>query len=161
MPRSLTNSIHIDAPVGEVFSCVRDPSNFNQLMPGVTFSDVSLKPDGVGTAYRFETRVAGLPIRGRGEYSEFTRDRHIHDDTTVASEGSVDWTFEPEGDGARVTITHSPGRYWGLLGRRSPRCREGGWTTDKDGSHRVCGERDRVLTRRKGKASDWTFTRRV
>ena len=114
MPRSLTNSIHIDAPVGEVFSCVRDPSNFNQLMPGVTFSDVSLKPDGVGTAYRFETRVAGLPIRGRGEYTEVTPDRHIHDDTTVASEGSFDWTFEPEGDGARVTITHLPGRYWGL-----------------------------------------------
>ena len=42
MPQSLTNSIHIDAPVAEVFACVRDPSNFNQLMPGVTFSEVSL-----------------------------------------------------------------------------------------------------------------------
>ena len=114
MPRSLTNSIHIDAPVREVFAYVRDPSNFNQLMPDVTFSDVSLTPDGVGTTYRFETRVAGLPIRGRGEYTEFTPDRHIHDDTSVASEGAFDWTFEPEGEGVRVTITHSPGRYWGL-----------------------------------------------
>ena len=114
MTRSLTNSIHIDAPVGEVFACVRDPSNFNQLMPDVTFSDVSLTPDGVGTTYRFETKVAGLPIRGRGEYTEVTPDRHIHDDTTVASEGSFDWTFQPEGDGARVTITHLPGRFWGL-----------------------------------------------
>ena len=114
MSRSLTNSIHIDAPVGEVFAYVKDPSDFNQLMPDVTFSDVSLRPDGVGTTYRFETRVAGLPIRGRGEYTEFTLDRHIHDETTVASEGSFDWTFEAEGDGVRVTITHSPGRYWGL-----------------------------------------------
>ena len=80
MTRSLTNSIHIDAPVGKVFACVMDPSNFNQLMPDVTFSDVSLTPDGVGTTYRFETRVAGRPIRGRGEYTEFTPDRHIHDD---------------------------------------------------------------------------------
>ena len=119
MPRSLTNSIHIDAPVAEVFACVKDPSNFNQLMPGVTFSDVSLTADGVGTNYRFETRVAGLPIRGRGEYTAFTPDRHIHDDTSVASEGSFDWTFEAEGDGVRVTITHSPGRYWGwpVIGR--------------------------------------------
>jgi uncharacterized protein YndB with AHSA1/START domain len=114
MPQSLTNSIHIDAPVAEVFACVRDPSHFDQLMPDVTFSDVSLTPDGVGTTYRFETRVAGLPIRGRGEYTEFTPDRHVHDETTVASEGSFDWTFEAEGDGVRVTITHLPGRYWGL-----------------------------------------------
>jgi uncharacterized protein YndB with AHSA1/START domain len=114
MTRSLTNSIHIDAPVGEVFAYVRDPSHFNLLMPDVTFSDVALTPDGVGTSYRFETRVAGLPIRGRGEYPEFTPDRHIHDDTSVASEGSFDWTFEAEGDGVRVTITHLPGRYWGL-----------------------------------------------
>ena len=119
MPQSLTNSIHIDAPVAEVFACVRDPSNFNQLMPGVTFSDVSLTSDGVGTTYRFETRVAGLPIRGRGEYTAFTPDRHIHDDTSVASEGSFDWTFEAEDAGARVTITHLPGRYWGwpIIGR--------------------------------------------
>jgi hypothetical protein len=114
MARSLTNSVHIDAPLAEVFACVRDPSNFDRLMPDVTFSDVVLTPDGVGTTYRFETRVAGLPIRGRGEYTEFTSDRHIHDETTVASEGSFDWTFEAEGDGVRVTITHSPGRYWGL-----------------------------------------------
>ncbi len=114
MTRSLTNSIHIDAPVGEVFAYVRDPSNFNQLMPDVTFSDVSLTPDGVGTTYRFETRVVGLPIRGRGEYTEFTPDHHIRDDTTVASEGSFDWTFEAEGAGVRVNITHHPGRYWGL-----------------------------------------------
>ena len=114
MTQSLTNSIHIDAPVSEVFAHVRDPSNFNQLMPDVTFSDVSLTPDGVGTTYRFETRVAGLPIRGQGEYTEFILDRHIHDDTTVASEGSFDWTFEADRGGARVTITHIPGRYWGL-----------------------------------------------
>jgi len=114
MTRSLTNSIQIDAPVAEAFACVRDPSNFNQLMPDVTFSEVSLTPDGVGTTYRFETRVAGLPIRGGGEYTEFTVDQHIHDETTVASEGSFDWTFEAEGDGVRVTITHHPGRYWGL-----------------------------------------------
>jgi uncharacterized protein YndB with AHSA1/START domain len=119
MPESLTNSIHIDAPVAEVFAYVKDPSNFNQLMPDVTFSDVSLMPDGVGTTYRFEARVAGLPIRGQGEYTEFIPDRHIHDDTTVASEGSFDWTFEAEDDGVRVTITHSPGKYWSwpVIGR--------------------------------------------
>ena len=119
MTRSLTNSVHIDALVAEAFACVRDPSNFNQLMPDVTFSDVSLTPDGVGTTYRFETRVVGLPIRGQGEYTEFIPDRHIHDDTTVASEGSFDWTFEAEDEGVRVTITHSPGKYWGwpIIGR--------------------------------------------
>lgn len=61
---SRVSEIVIDAPVDVVFSCVEDPENFNRLMPGVIFTDVCRTPDGVGTTYRFQTRVGGLAIRG-------------------------------------------------------------------------------------------------
>lgn len=116
---SRISSIHIDVPVDEAFECVKDPGNFNGLMPGVRFTDVSLTSSGVGTRYRFETSVAGLPIRGSGEYTEVDANRRIHDETSIAMEGAFDWRFEPEADGVRVTIEHHPGRWWGLpvLGR--------------------------------------------
>lgn len=111
---SRTSSIHIDAPVEVAFDCVKNPGNFDELMPGVTFTDVAVTPDGVGTRYRFETRVAGYPIRGTGEFTEVEANRRIHDETSIAVEGSFDWRFGPDEDGVRVTIEHHPGRLWNL-----------------------------------------------
>lgn len=117
--RGRVSQIVIDAPVDVVFGCVEDPEHFNELMPGVTFSDVHRTPEGVGTTYRFETRVGGLPIRGAGRFVEFQRNRLIRDRSTLAMEGSFSWRFEPVPSGTRLTITHHPGRFWGvpLLGR--------------------------------------------
>jgi uncharacterized protein YndB with AHSA1/START domain len=109
-----TNSIHIDAPIEVAFRCVINPESFNELMPGVMFTDVAMTADGVGTRYRVETRVAGFPVRGSGEFTEVEANRRIHDETSIGVEGSFDWRFEPEGDGVRVTIEHHPGRLWGL-----------------------------------------------
>jgi len=111
---SRTSSIHIDAQIEVAFDCVKGPASFNELMPAVTFTDITMTRDGVGTRYRFETRVAGFPISGSGEFTEFEANRHIHDETSIAMEGSFDWRFEPEGDGVRVTIEHHPGRFWDL-----------------------------------------------
>jgi uncharacterized membrane protein len=117
--KSRINSIHIDAPVDEAFDCVKNPASFNLLMPEAVFTDIAMTPDGVGTRYRFETRVAGFAIRGTGEFTEVEANRRIHDETSIGVEGSFDWRFEPVGDGVRVTIEHQPGRWWGvpILGR--------------------------------------------
>ena len=111
---SRTNSIHIEASVQSAFDCVKNPGNFNDLMPGVAFRDIVMTPDGVGTRYRFETRVAGIPIRGAGQFTEVEPNRRIRDETSIGMEGSFDWRFEPEGNGVCVTIEHHPGRMWGL-----------------------------------------------
>lgn len=109
----------IDAPVDLVFGCVADPENFNAFMPGVTFSDVTRTPTGVGTTYRFRTRVAGITIRGSGRFVAFQRNRLIRDQTTLGIEGSFSWHFEPLPSGTRLTLEHHPGQFWGvpLLGR--------------------------------------------
>lgn len=111
---SRTSSIHIEASAESVFDCVKNPGSFNELMPGVTFTVITITPDGVGTRYRFATRVAGVPIRGAGEFTEVEPKRRILDETSIGMEGSLEWRFEPESDGARVTIEHHPGRLWGL-----------------------------------------------
>lgn len=74
---------------------------------------------GVGTTYRFRTRVAGVTIRGAGQFVEFERNRLIRDETTVATEGSFSWRFETMAAGTRLTLEHHAGRFWGvpLLGR--------------------------------------------
>lgn len=107
-------AVDIAAPVGRVFNFVTDPAHFNELMPGVVFSGVDITPAGVGTTYRFATRVIGIAVRGSGEFTEFQADRHIHDETSIAMEGSFDWWFEPHGERVRVTIEHHPGRFWNV-----------------------------------------------
>jgi len=114
MMKSRINSIHIDAPLDTAFDCVKNPGSFNELMPEVTFTDIAMTPDGVGTRYRFETKVAGIPIRGTGEFTEVETNLRIHDETSIGVEGSFDWRFESEGDGVRVSIEHHPGRLWAL-----------------------------------------------
>jgi carbon monoxide dehydrogenase subunit G len=112
-------SAHIDAPVESVFEVMKDPASFTELMPGVRFVPEAVTPDGVGTTYRFQARVAGLPIRGSGRFTQVQADRHIRDETSIPIEGSVDYWFEAEDGGTRVTIEHHPGRLWGapVLGR--------------------------------------------
>ena len=114
MAAKRVSSIFIQAPVASAFECMKDPSSFNELMPGVQFTGVVMAADGVGTTYRFETRVAGFPIRGGGRFSAVEANRHIRDETTIAMEGSFDYWFEAERDGVRVTIDHHPGRFWDL-----------------------------------------------
>jgi uncharacterized protein YndB with AHSA1/START domain len=114
-----TCSIHINAPVQTVFDVMKDPASFSQFMPGVQFTPEVITPDGVGTTYRFQTRVAALPIRGSGRFTQVEADRHIRDETSIPIEGFFDYWFEVEEGGTRVTIEHHPGRFWGVpvLGR--------------------------------------------
>lgn len=114
-----TCSIHINAPVETVFDVMKNPASFTELMPGVQFTPDVITPEGVGTTYRFQTRVAGKPIRGSGRFTRVEATRHIRDETSIPIEGSFDYWFEVEDGGTRVTIEHHPGRFWGVpvLGR--------------------------------------------
>ena len=83
-----TCSTYIDAPVQAVFEVMKDPASFTDLIPGVQFVPEVITPDGVGTTYRFQTRVAGLPIRGSGRFTQVAVNRHIRDETSIPIEGS-------------------------------------------------------------------------
>jgi SAM-dependent methyltransferase len=98
---------------------MKDPASFTGLMPGVRFLPEVVTPDGVGTTYRFQTRVAGLPICGSGRFTQVEANRHIRRETSIPIAGSFDYWFADEDGGTRVTIEHHPGRLWGVpvLGR--------------------------------------------
>lgn len=55
-------AVGIAARVGMVVHCVKAPANFNELMPGVVFSDVVITPTGVSTTYRFAARMIGIAV---------------------------------------------------------------------------------------------------
>jgi hypothetical protein len=105
---------YIDAPVQSVFEVMKDPATFTELMPGVEFVPEVITTDGVGTTYRFQTRLAGLPIRGSGRFTQVEINRHIRDETSIPIEASFDYWFDAENGGTWVTIEHHAGRFLGL-----------------------------------------------
>jgi hypothetical protein len=104
-------SVHVDAPVDEVFEFVKNPLNWPDIEPLFHLEDVTRTPDGLGTTYRWKTRIAGLPIRGTGKFTEFVPNRRISDRTTPSVGGTWTYLFEPQGSGTKVTVQHEPAWY--------------------------------------------------
>ena len=107
------DSFYIEAPVPQVFSFFRDPSNFAQAVPGnIEFTDVVLTAEGVGTRYTWSTSIAWIPVRGSDTYTDYTPNRLITDRSSNALEGTWTYTFEPEGSGTRLTVQNRTRSIW-------------------------------------------------
>ncbi len=99
----LTQSITVNAPVEEVFDYALDPSEL-WSMPNVAVTDITTKPDGVGTSARIWSHVLGFHIEGGMEYKEVTRPEQIVIEVDFFMEHPTwTFTFEPEGEATRVT----------------------------------------------------------
>ena len=108
------HTIHIDAPIGEVFEFFRDPGNFRRLHPGIEFTDITLTEDGVGTHYSWTSRVAGIKLAGCDVYTEFIPNRRITDRSSSALEGTWRYTFEAAGPGTQLTLSNQVRSFWAL-----------------------------------------------
>ncbi len=108
------HTIHIDAPIGEVFEFFRDPGNFRRLHPGIEFTDITLTEDGVGTHYSWTSRVAGIKLAGCDVYTEFIPNRRITDRSSSALEGTWRYTFEAAGPGTQLTLSNQVAVVLGL-----------------------------------------------
>jgi pimeloyl-ACP methyl ester carboxylesterase len=101
---TITRSIHVDAPISEVFALVDDPVRRWSAYPTtLTISEVVLTPEGVGSTNRW--RAAGGPIRIGGLT---TRTEHVQDRRIVewSSTGPTwAWTLEPAGVGTTLTLS--------------------------------------------------------
>lgn len=112
-------SVHIEAPVAEVFDFFRNPMNWHTVSRGVVFKDVHVTPDGVGTYYAWVSSVAGLRLRGFDVFTEFVPNERITDWSSSDLEGTWTYSFEPEGDGTRLTMENHVRSLWRIppLGR--------------------------------------------
>jgi hypothetical protein len=97
-------SIHVDAPVEDVFAHVRDPLNFMAADPQpVRIDNVSLTPRGVGSTWESRWHVAGVPMHAVWTREECMHCERIVDHTTT---GMV-WTYTTAPDAAGTTLTLS------------------------------------------------------
>ena len=112
---TLKQSAHIEAPVEKVFDFFKDPANWQELTSGdITFKDVVLTREGVGTHYTWVARMGRLHLEGFNVFTEFVPTRRITDRSSRAFEGTWTYTFEPEGTGTRLTLENHSRSIWGL-----------------------------------------------
>ncbi len=105
-------SIYIDAPVERVFDFFKDPGNWREFESPAVITDVVLTPEGTGTRYRWEARLAGLRIAGLNTFTEVVPNTRITDESSRSFEGTWTYSFEREGTGTRVTMENRQTSFW-------------------------------------------------
>ena len=107
------SSIHIDAPVAEVFDFFRDPRNWGELGEGPTsISDVTLTAEGVGTRYRWAASFGPIRLEGVNVFIEFVPHHRIVDKSSRSFEGVWTYSFAGEDGGTRVTMENRQVSFW-------------------------------------------------
>lgn len=109
-------SIHIEAPVANVFDFFKDPNNWREMEPEqVTFKDVRVTREGTGTHYSWAAKIAGLPVEGFDVFTEFIPNQRITDRSSSSLEGTWTYLFEPDGSGTRLTVENRVRSLWRIL----------------------------------------------
>lgn len=107
-------TVHVEAPVEKVFDFFKDPAHWQELTDGITFRDVRLTREGVGTHYTWVATMGPWHLEGFNVFTEFVPNRRITDMSSRAFEGTWTYTFEPEDSGTRLTLQNHPRSFWGL-----------------------------------------------
>ena len=106
-------SIHIEAPVANVFDFFTDPNNWREVEPEqIAFKDVRLTQEGVGTHYTWAAKIAGFPLEGFDVFTEFVPNQRITDTSSSSLEGTWTYMFEPEGSGTKLTVENRVRSFW-------------------------------------------------
>lgn len=111
---SFRHSIHVDVPVEKAFNFMRDPLNWESLHPAFAVRDANLTPEFVGSSLAFAVVEHRMRFEGRMEWTEFVPNERIGIKETGFCEGAYAWTFEPEGQGTKITTAgeYTHARVW-------------------------------------------------
>jgi uncharacterized protein YndB with AHSA1/START domain len=110
-------SVHIDAPVEQVFDYYQDPDHQWAMMPEqsrrfIELTDVKRTEGGVGTYSSWVYKVGPLRREAFDVVTEFVPNDHITDRASQPIMGTMTTSFRAEGSGTRVTIERRPGSFW-------------------------------------------------
>lgn len=101
----IEKSIFINAPVKKVFSFMAEPNNLPEIWPSlIEVKNVQLLPNG-GYCYDWVYKLAGMRLEGQAEWTEFARNKRIVDRNESTIPSSFLWSYRPEDDGTRVTVS--------------------------------------------------------
>jgi hypothetical protein len=96
-----------------VFAFFADPADWRGAEPeGVTFEDVTLTQEGLGTHNGWTAKIAGGTLEGFDVFTEFVPDRRITAGSSSSLEGIWTYSFESEGTGPRLTVENSVRSFW-------------------------------------------------
>lgn len=104
-----SSSVHIEAPVEQVFQHVADPANFYEAMPQKMHPRQGIRakhmtPEGLGSTYEWVAgHIAGFELVGVLTREEYLANERFVDRSSTGPQWT--WTVEPDGDGARLTVT--------------------------------------------------------
>lgn len=101
MPR-VEGDIHVDVEPKTAFEYMDVPEHQAEISPSLsTVETVAELPNG-GKRATYTYRMAGIPLDGEVEAVVYEPPDRIVFEMTGGIEGTIEWTFEPDGDGVRV-----------------------------------------------------------
>ena len=102
--KKAVKSISIKSPVEKIFNYISEPTNLPEIWPSlIEIKDVQRLPDGK-TKNRWVYKMAGIRLKGTSDGVESVPNQRIVSKTKGGVESTQTWTFQPEGDGTKVTF---------------------------------------------------------
>lgn len=99
----IEREVWIDAQPERVFEYMASPENHPAVMPSLQkIENVEAVPNG-GHRGEFRFKMVGVPVKGRFEDIEYTPSERRVYEMTGDTEGSMQYSFEPENGGTRFT----------------------------------------------------------
>jgi uncharacterized membrane protein len=99
------SSITTNAPVEKVFDYISDRSHLPEIWPSlVEITDIESLPNG-GCKNHWKYKMAGMHLSGTSEDTEFIANQRIVSKTKGGVESVQTWTFQPEGNGTKITFS--------------------------------------------------------
>ena len=101
----LARCIRISAPRDQVFSFVADYQNVCRFVQYVTdLVPENDRPYGLGSRFRWDANVRGIPLRAAFEVTEFEPPFAMAARTVDGPQSTCRWTFETVAEGTLATV---------------------------------------------------------
>ncbi len=106
----IKNEITLNASVERVFNYIYEPSNWPEFWPSlIEISDIQTLPNG-GYSARYEYKMAGMRLKGKGEYTDYMPNNWIVVNTNGGINSKFTFTFRDIKESnqikkTRVTLT--------------------------------------------------------
>jgi len=100
-----TESVHVAAPREAVFEYMDRPENQPEITPSLTRSETLERLENGGKRVAYEYEMAGISIEGEITAVDWVENERIAWRMDGDLEGDLEWRFEDEDDGTRVTYS--------------------------------------------------------
>jgi uncharacterized membrane protein len=96
-------SVRIDAPVSDVFAYMDRPENQPEITPSLTRSETLEERSDGSKRVAYTYTMAGIDLDGELDAVEYEPERRVRWEMTGDLSGTVEWRFESDDGGTRVT----------------------------------------------------------